>query len=51
MKNIVLNEGYQSSNFFFSSGKDDRIFIKKKSYIDLSNCAGSLILEIGRAHV
>ena len=44
MKNIVLNEGYQSSNFFFSRGKDDRIFIKKKSYIDLSNCAGSLIL-------
>lgn len=44
MENIILNEGYQNSNSFFSSGKNDKIFIKKKSYIDLSNCAGSLIL-------
>ena len=44
MKNIILNEGYQNSKFFFSSGKNDRVFIKKKSFIDLSNCAGSLIL-------
>ena len=44
MKNIVLNAGHQNSNFFFSSEKNDRIFLKEKSYIDLSNCAGSLIL-------
>jgi glutamate-1-semialdehyde 2,1-aminomutase len=44
MKNIILNEGYQNSAPFFSKGKNDKIFINKKSYIDLSNCAGSLIL-------
>jgi glutamate-1-semialdehyde aminotransferase len=44
MKNIVLNSGHRNSNFFFSSEKNDRIFLKEKSYIDLSNCFGSLIL-------
>lgn len=45
MKNIVLNDGYLNLNFFFSSEKNDRKFIKEKSYIDLSNCAYCLILE------
>ena len=45
MSNIILNEGYKNSKVFFEKGIRDKIFIKKKSYIDLSNCAGSLILE------
>ena len=44
MPNIILNEGYKNSKVFFEKGIRDKIFIKGKSYIDLSNCMGSLIL-------
>jgi hypothetical protein len=45
MKNIVLNAGHQNSNFFFSSEKNDRIFLKEKSYIDLSKCSCDKIFK------
>ena len=41
---IVLNEGYENSKVFFDRGNKDKVFSKNKPYIDLSNCAGSLIL-------
>ena len=44
MSNIILNEAYNNSKNFFEKGIKDKIYIKRKSYIDLSNCAGSLIL-------
>ncbi len=44
MKNIILNEAYNNSKNFFEKGIKDKIYIKGKPYIDLSNCAGSLIL-------
>jgi len=45
MKKNILNEGYQSKSLFFSYGKGDQIFTKdKKSFYDLSYCAGTLIL-------
>jgi glutamate-1-semialdehyde 2,1-aminomutase len=43
MNNYILNEGY-NKKIFFEKGYKDRIFIKKKSYIDLSYNAGALIL-------
>ena len=44
MSNIILNEAYRNSKILFEKGIKDKIYIKRKSYIDLSNCAGSLIL-------
>ena len=44
MSNLILNEGYQKSNVFFEEGYKDKIKHRGKLYIDLSNCAGSLIL-------
>ena len=44
MKNIILNEGYMNSKFFFEKAYKDLIFEKKKKFIDLSNCAGSILL-------
>jgi glutamate-1-semialdehyde 2,1-aminomutase len=44
MKNLISNEGYQNSKILFDKGINDKVYIKNKSYIDLSNCAGSLIL-------
>ncbi len=44
MSNLVFNEGYQNSNFIFKKGIGDQIVINRKKYIDLSNCAGSIIL-------
>ena len=44
MRNIILNEGYKNSKFFFEKGLRDKIYINGKSYIDLSHCMGSLIL-------
>ena len=44
MLNSILNEGYQNSNLIFEKGINDHIIIQGKTYIDLSNCAGSLIL-------
>ena len=44
MSNIILNEGYKDYKILFERGENDKIFLKNKAYIDLSNCAGSLIL-------
>ena len=44
MPNLILNEGYQKTKVFFEEGYNDIIKHQGKSYIDLSNCAGSLIL-------
>jgi len=44
MTNIILNEDYKDCKILFEKGEGDKIFFKKKAYIDLSNCAGSLIL-------
>ena len=44
MPNIILNEGYKDCKILFERGENDKIFFKNKAYIDLSNCAGSLIL-------
>lgn len=43
-QNFLLNEGYQSGKFFFEKGKGQFIYSKKKKYLDLSCCAGTLIL-------
>ena len=42
--NIILNENYKDNKILFDKGEGDKIFFKNKAYIDLSNCAGSLIL-------
>ena len=44
MPNIILNEDYKDYNILFEKGEGDKIFFNGKAYIDLSNCAGSLIL-------
>ena len=44
MPNLILNEGYQKTKTFFEEGYKDIIKHQGKPYIDLSNCAGSLIL-------
>ena len=42
--NYILNEGYGDNKNLFSSGTGSNIFVGKKKYLDLSLCAGSLIL-------
>lgn len=44
MNNFLLNEGYDDLNDLFTSGEGSNIYIHKKKYLDLSLCAGSLIL-------
>ena len=44
MNNFLLNEGYDDLNDLFTSGEGSNIYINKKKYLDLSLCAGSLIL-------
>ena len=44
MKNYILNEGYPNTKFFFEKANKDKIYEKKKMFIDLSNCAGSILL-------
>ena len=44
MKNYILNEGYDSLDNLFTSGKGSNIFINNKKYLDLSLCAGSHLL-------
>ena len=44
MSNLILNEGYQKTKVFFEEGYRDKITYQGKQYIDLSNCAGSLML-------
>jgi glutamate-1-semialdehyde 2,1-aminomutase len=40
----IMNEGYVDEEGFISSGKGSNIFINNKKVLDLSLCAGSLIL-------
>ena len=49
MSNIILNEGYNLTKNYLSSGKEDKILVGKNRLIDLSNCSGSLIL--GHNHI
>ena len=44
MSKKVINEGYLDKQDLFDYAESSSIFIKKKKYIDLSMCAGSLIL-------
>lgn len=44
MQNYILNEGYHNNSFLFDKAKGSRINFKNKSLIDLSMCAGSLLL-------
>lgn len=44
MQNFLYNEGYDNLNNLFSSGKGSNIYINKKKFLDLSLCAGSIIL-------
>ncbi|MDB9980047.1 aminotransferase class III-fold pyridoxal phosphate-dependent enzyme [Candidatus Pelagibacter sp.] len=44
MSDLIFNEGYQNSKLIFEKGVDGKIIIKGKKYIDLSNCAGSIVL-------
>lgn len=43
MKNIIINEGYSNKNFY-SGGKGSKIIKDGKKFLDLSFCAGSLLL-------
>ena len=44
MSNLILNEGYKNNSNLFEKGIKDKIYTKNKSFIDTSNCAGSLLL-------
>ena len=44
MKKLILNEGYSTLNKYFEKGIGAKIKINNKYYLDLSNCAGSIIL-------
>jgi len=35
MSNLILNEGYEKNTDLFNGAQDDKIFKKKKKYIDL----------------
>ena len=44
MSKNLLNEGYEKNTELFYKGDKEKIFSKKKSYLDLSMCAGSILL-------
>ena len=44
MSNLILNEGYKDGLNLFERGVKDKIYTKNRSFIDISNCAGSLLL-------
>ena len=44
MQNFIKNEGYSKLSNLFSSGNGSDIFINKKKFLDLSLCAGSILL-------
>ena len=44
MSKNLLNEGYEKNTELFYKGDKERIFSKKRSYLDLSMCAGSILL-------
>jgi glutamate-1-semialdehyde 2,1-aminomutase len=43
-ENFLLNEGYQNGKLFFDKGYGQYIYCKDKKFLDLSCCAGTLIL-------
>ena len=43
-QNFLLNEGYQNGKIFFDKGDGQYIFSRKKKFLDLSCCAGTLLL-------
>lgn len=40
----TINEGYEKNKDLFTSSIGSKVFIKKKKFIDLSMCAGSILL-------
>ena len=42
--NFILNQEYSKSNFFFETGHGSYIYSKKKKFLDLGYCAGTLLL-------
>ena len=44
MKENILNEGYYKNLELFSKGNNVNIFSNKTKYLDLSMCAGSILL-------
>ena len=44
VNNNLLNEGYQQNKVFFNKANGSYVYHKKKRYLDLSSCAGTLIL-------
>ena len=44
INNNLLNEGYQQNKVFFDKANGSYIYHKKNKYLDLSCCAGTLIL-------
>ena len=44
MSSLILNEGYENNTDLFFGAQDEKIFTKNKKYIDLSMCAGSILL-------
>ena len=49
MSKTILNEGYVGNNDLFYYGNQEKIYTKNRSYLDLSMCAGSILL--GHNHV
>ncbi len=44
MSNFILNEGYEKNTNLFYGAQNEKIFTNNKKYIDLSMCAGSILL-------
>ena len=44
MQNLIINEGYKKDVDLFCGAQGEKIFTKNKKYIDLSMCAGSILL-------
>ena len=44
MQNLIINEGYKKDVDLFYGAQGEKIFTKNKKYIDLSMCAGSILL-------
>ena len=44
MQNLIINEGYKKDVDLFYGAQGKKIFTKNKKYIDLSMCAGSILL-------
>ena len=42
--NFILNQEYSKSNFFFETGHGSYVYSKKKKFLDLGYCAGTLLL-------